>query len=548
MALFDGLMRSVAPVWSAKRAVARVQLAEIERYQTKLAGRPALRFEKDGAPAGPIAKIGRQMTAWYDAATRSYRTSGRRIGQTSADKESYYSLARLRDISRELVRNNAYAKRAVSAIANNVVGDGITASVQVPLKPDGTPTASMKALKASMQRLITAHLLTTDIDFDGRHNLYGQQNLAMRTMAESGEVLIVRYRPPARLRLKVPLQIRVMEPDYLNPWMDSLVLPESGNYVVQGIEYDQSGRRVAYHLFDQHPGSFVSYTWKSRRVPAEDVIHLYRVDRPGQSRGIPWGAPVFMRLWDLGDFTDAELMRQKIAACFAMFVVDNGGTTTLGAAANQGKTETGDAIDMLEPGTVQRLPPGTDVKFATPPTVQGFEHYLRATVREIGIGFDVPYEVISYDLSQVNFSSGRMGWLEFHRNITTWQGNIFIPHFCDGVAKWFLEVAEFVIPNAAACSITWTPPRREMIDPTKEIPAMRDAIRAGLLSLPEALRMLGYDPETVLTEIKESADLCDLLGIRLDSDGRFAVGSPMVPTSKDVKLPGDPQSGAGAGK
>ncbi|TBW33363.1 phage portal protein [Siculibacillus lacustris] len=521
------LGRSLAPEWTARRLTARIRVDALAAEMAATDRRQKMR--------GLVEAV-----AGYDGAARGHRTAGRRIASTSADRESWTSLTRLRDVHRELVRNNAYAARAVQVITSNVVGTGITVSI----------ADASKKVKSRLATLVTDHLETPAIDFDGRHNLYGLQALAMRTVVESGEALIVRYRRTSTAGLPLPFQVRVLEPDYLVPWIDgsrAIGKVGAGNFVSQGIEYDPEGRRVAYHLYKEHPGSlFAGFNQDWIRVPVDDVIHLYRVDRPGQSRGVPWGAPVIMTMWDLSDYEEAELMRQKIAACFAVFWIDSEGRTKLGSDPNAPPTDTGLPVDMLEPGLQQRLPPGVDVKFATPPVTQGFEAYTRANIRKLAIGYGVPYEALAGDLSQVNFSSGRMGWLEFQRGIGQWQWSMLIPHMCAGIGRWFLDAAEFRVPGATLARLKHTEPRREMIDPTKEIPAARDAIRSGLSSRSEELRRMGYDPEKVDAEIAEENARADGLKLLFDSDGRHPMGAPMTAVSKDTILPGDPKGNGNA--
>ena len=515
MSFIDRIFVAVAPKFAAERLAARMQYDIL-----------ASQVEKGKARRGDVRPY-----ASYDGATRGYRTEGRRIGTTSADREIWTSLTRLRNVHRELARNNAYAARAISVIASNVVGAGITISVK----------HTNKGKKEKLNDLVQKHLLTTDIDHDGRHNLYGLQNLVIRSIVQDGEVLIIRRRVKASRKLSVPFQVQVLEADYLVPWVnDGISLTEvaKDNTVIQGIEFNPEGRRVAYHLYKQHPGSL----WKlfgqaTVRIPAEDVIHVYRQDRPGQSRGVPWGAPVIMPLWDLGDYEDAELMRQKIAACFAVFWIDNTGNLKLASDDNVSRGADSMPADMLEPVMQQRLPPGSDVKFTTPPTTQGFPEYIRSMIRKIAIGYGVPYEALAGDLSQVNFSSGRMGWLEFQRTIAHWQQHMLIPHMCVGIANWFLDAAEFVVPGATGAVVNHTEPRREMIDPTKEIPAIRDGIRAGLISRPDALRSMGEDPESLDQENAEANERADKLGLKYDSDGRFPAGGGYSQPSKDEAAP-----------
>ncbi|TWD54536.1 lambda family phage portal protein [Agrobacterium vitis] len=519
--MVSALLRAVAPRFALKREIARQQLDQLSRQKKR----------RDGF----------DPRAGYDGATRGHRTAGRLIGSTSADREIWTSLSRLRDVHREQVRNNPYAGRAVQVIASNVVGGGVTMAVK----------HKTKNRQAVLEDLLKRHMLTTKIDFAGRHNLYGLQNLVVRTVVESGECLVVRRRAKASRKLPLAFQVEVLEPDYLVSYANEgvgVANVAAGNTVIQGIEYDADGQRVAYHLYKHHPGSLYRlFGAGTVRVPAEDVIHVYRQDRPGQSRGVPWGAPVIMTLWDLADYEDAELMRQKIAACFAVFWIDSNGTLKLGS---DGKPEAPEYnADMLEPGMQQRLPPGTDVKFSTPPTTAGYPDYLRSMIRKIAIGYGVPYEALAGDLSQVNFSSGRMGWLEFQRTITHWQSQMLIPHFCERVAEWFLDAADLVSPGiSGGASVSHTEPRREMIDPAKEIPGIRDAIRAGLMSRSSALREMGENPEEVDAEMAADNERADRLGLIYDSDGRKPMNGGQPAPANDDTPPDKQKDSSNAGK
>lgn len=462
-----------------------------------------------------------RATSLYDGAARTHRTAGKRISTSDANAEILYAASRLRDVSRDLGRNNPYAARAVAGIASNVVGSGIIPSV----------TGVSARRKKALQALIYEHLDTTAIDLEGRNTLYGLQSLAMRTVVESGEALIVRYRPKASLRLPVPLQVRVLEPDFLDQNRNGPMA--GGNVCFQGIEFDPEGRRAAYWLYPEHPHG-VGYRryGTSKRVPADDVIHVYRVDRPGQARGIPWAAPVVMTLWDLADYEDAELLRQKIAACFAVFWIDrDSGQPTFnpdGSVASSG----GAPVDMLEPGMITRIDGASDIKFATPPLTTGYADFQRCGVRRCAVGYGVPYDLISGDLSQENFSGGRRGWLEFQRSIDTWRGHMLIPHACVGIGRWFLEAATIPLNGPTGARLDWTPPRREMIKPSEDIAAARDAIRAGLSSRSEEQRKFGHDPEVLEAEIAEDNRRADLADLKFDSDGRFPANAPLTPPAE----------------
>src|SRR4030095_10586329 len=131
-----------------------------------------------------------------------------------------------------------------------------------------------------------------------------------------------------------------------------------------------------------------------------------------------------------------------------------------------------------------------------------------------------PYEDISGDFSQFNFSSGRMSRGAFYALVEELQWSILIPDFHDRVFGWFLEAARIEGYETAGVTMTWTTPRRPLVDPAREVPAVISAVRATLSSPQEPLRDPGYDPEAVLREWSPSAKLLDDMKLISDIDPR----------------------------
>lgn len=448
------------------------------------------------------ARLRMDMMRGYDGAKSGRRTASWSTQSSSANVNILRDGPKLRERSRDLSRNNGWAVRAKEVIVSNVVGAGIL----------GQPKHSTKRKDAAAKALWKEWAETTACDADGQHTFYGLQALAMRAIVESGEVLIrKRPRRPGD-GLPLPFQIQLLEPEHLDGSKD---VDLGGNRKISGgIEFDALGRRVAYWLYPVHPGESASgaSNLTSTRVPASDVAHAYRIDQPGQRRGVPWPAPVMIDLKDLGDYERAQLLKQKIAACFAAFVVE-----TEAPELAQDQTE---LIETIEPGAVEILPPGRDIRFASPPSNDGYEPYVRQLLHKVAAGYGITYEALTNDYSQVNFSSGRMGWTEFHRNIDIWRWQMIIPQICDPVWRWFYEAAGVIGTPLDGAEIVWTPPRREMIDPTKETDATKAAIRAGLKSWSEAVREQGEDPDAIAAELAEDIKRFDDLGLVLDSDPR----------------------------
>jgi lambda family phage portal protein len=268
---------------------------------------------------------------------------------------------------------------------------------------------------------------------------------------------------------------------------------------------------------------------------------VYRVDRAGQVRGVPWFAPVILRMRDFDELEGAQLVRTKIAACFAGFVQDIETPDT--AADAKAKV----LPDKIEPGAFEILPPGKTITFPNVPQVADGGHAVRV-LRSIAAGLGITYESLSGDLSGVNFSSGRMGWIEMQRNIEQWRWQMLIPRFSAPVYEWFALAAALVGTDLAGASMQHTPPRREMIDPTAEVAATIAAIRGGLQSLPEAVREQGLDFEDHVAAMKKSNEALDAAGLILDSDPRrvMKAGILQSPTAEALSPKAPPAEGASA--
>jgi lambda family phage portal protein len=446
-----------------------------------------------------IAKRALERARGYDGASQGRRLAGwSSVDQIPGAQPT--TLAILRQRARDLRRNNPYFARALAGIVGNTVSYGIKARV-----PDGA------------RALWSAWAETTACDADGRQDFYGLQALALQCIVESGEVFIRRrYRAPSE-GLPAAVQIQVLEPDFLDVAKTATL--ENGNRIVFGIEYNRRSQPEAYWFLPEHPASgIVSVQRRSFRVPALDVAHVFRLDRPGQTRGVPWVAPVLTRLRQLDDYEDATLEKARIAACFAAFVYVPG-EQDIPKLADPAAGDEADRSTMIEPGAVQYLPPGKDVKFAAPPSDSNHQSFTQTHLRAIASGLGVPYELLTGDLGQTSFSSARIGWLEFDRQIEAWRWTMLIPQLCARVHGWWADAVELgtgIRPGPA----TWSPPHRDMISPVEEVAGMQARIRAGLAPWSEVVREYGYDPDETLAEIAKYNREFDRHGIVLDTDPR----------------------------
>lgn len=475
----------------------------------------------------------RQAIMHYDAATVGQRASSWKASSTDADAAAGRR-DRMAYIARDMVRNTPFALRAQQVIANNAVGDGIIPKGIIP-KGENDPDG----LREILLNMIENTCDKTVISADGRQNLYGLQRLAMNTITDAGEVLVLREYVTDPRPGQFKLRLRVLEPDFLDTLRDGVL--SDGGSIHDGIEYNADGQRVAYHLFDQHPGTdwFKGIGWRSRsrRVPAQRVLHIYRQDRPGQNRGVSWFAPIALALQDLGDYQDAQIMRQKIAACFAAF---HKRSETLADGNNSEATSLGGS---LSPGLIQSIASDEEVTFSDPPDVAGYDTFTRTVLLSIAAGMGITYEALVGDLSNVNFSSARMGRMEMDRNVSSWQWLMLIPQMMHPIGDWLLEEWALMDPENARrikqCSLNWVPPYRILVDPAREIGALREAVRAGFASRQGVVRQLGSDPERLIEEQEADAKDAEQRGLVFDSDPAAVSqsGVTQTPPPADEKTP-----------
>jgi lambda family phage portal protein len=445
------------------------------------------------------------MVRHYEAAASGRRTQNWQRRSSDANTAAGGALGTLRAHSRDLTRNNAWARNGLRVITRNTVGWGILPKTVGMSRPD--------ELRAAWDRWAGS----TQCDAAGRLNFSGLEKLIVRSTVEGGEVLVRRrWRRPSD-GLAIPLQLQVLEPDYLDTARHGM-LGASGGPIIHGVEFDAIGRRVAYWLFDNHPGSDLLTTYTSRRIPASEILHVFDLERAGQERGVPWFAAAIVNLKDFDEFEDATLMRQKIAACFAAFVTDLDG----GGGATLGEPDSADPlIETLEPGMIQRLPLGKDVRFANPPTTTE-DGFSSRTLRRIAAAIGVTYEDLTGDYSQVNFSSARMSRMAHWGNVYDWQWNLLIPQFCDPAWAWAMEAAATagLVDQSEAPTAEWTPQPMPMTEPDREARANVVMIRSGQKTLSQVIREQGGDPDAQLEEYAADMAKLDEKGIWLDSDVR----------------------------
>jgi lambda family phage portal protein len=405
----------------------------------------------------------------------------------------------LRSRCRDAMRNNAHANAASDSFVANVIGTGIKPSSLIADNPD---------LREAVMNLWLEW--TDQCDADGLADFYGMQTIVARAIFEAGECFI-RFRP-RRMEdgYLVPLQIQLLESE-MCPFEKNEKAP-NGNFIMNGIELDFLGKRAAYWFFPVHPGDRPIEVGVNNmlpvRVPASEVLHIFRCTRPGQMRGVPLLTPALVRLFFLDQYDDAELERKRIAAMFAGFITTPAPEDVIPIDGIDGSAEQENVgLSGLEPGTMQTLLPGEDIKFSDPADVGGsYEAYQYRQQLAVFAALGIPYSICTSDLRRANYSSLRGSIVEYRRKLEQLQHNIFVFQMCAPIWRRWMDTAVlaeaidinetiYLADKSQFTRARWIPQRNDWVDPLKDRQAEKLAVDAGFKSRSDVIEAEGFDPE-----------------------------------------------------
>ena len=181
----------------------------------------------------------------------------------------------------------------------------------------------------------------------------------------------------------------------------------------------------------------------------------------------------------------------------------------------------GDPVEQMHPGLIAYLPPGKKVAINNPSLPSGFDAYQRVGLHEIAAGLGLSYEVLTGDLSQVNFSSIRLGLNEQNRMIRALREQVFVPLAMEPIWQWFCEAGQFagLLPlDADAFPCRWSSPRVESVDRKTDAEADLREMRNATRSRRDVIASYGQDPDAVDAEIAMDIENRRRFGIVSDGD------------------------------
>jgi lambda family phage portal protein len=457
----------------------------------------------------------------YAGAAVNRLTNGWVTTTNSADNDIKGSLKKLRNRSRQLVRDQDYCRNAIRVIVENVAGTGPRLQAQTRKQRGGKLD---QKINDQIERAWHKWGHASTCDVAGKLCFNDVVRNSVAAWAESGECFIRIIRGQKFGGGDVPIALQLLESDMVDE--DYTGKAPKDHEWRMGVLVDKWHRPKKFAFFARHPGDtlFVGVPANEKKhifVDAKDVIHLAKFDRPGQTRGVPWMASAIQRMHHLEGYEQAEIVRARASSCLTAWI-----------SSPEGDLEGDDVVDDqrvfdMEPGAIRYLGNGQQVHVPDLNAPDGqFEPFVRAMLRALAASIGISYSTLSRDSSQSNYSSSRLDLLQDQESFKALQyqlkevllDRIFQEWLEIAVLSGALNLPNYQIEPQRYQMVRWMFKGHMWIDPQKETMSNKIAVESGFKLQSQVLSEQGMDLEEFLTARKNEIDMAEQLGLSFTTE------------------------------
>lgn len=447
------------------------------------------------------------------------------------------NLPTLRARSRSLVTSAPLATSAIRTNRTNIVGSGIRPAPKIDFDRLNLSEGEAQRWQKNTQREFNVWAESKHSDLRKLNNFYENQQLILMNQLVNGDACCIftyadkkdnRFMP-YDLRLNIIESDRICTPGTTTNVNLFYKDPTTHNRVYNGVEIDDKGAVVAYHICSAYPNSNLNIKKEWVRVKAygeetglENVLMIFDSERAEQYRGVPYLAPVIESLKQLTRYTEAELMSAVVSSFFTAFVkteADTGENPFTGMIPEEDSVSNSQTHYEMGPGAINVLNPGESVEFGDPKHPNGnFDMFVLSMAKYTGAALEIPVELLTKSFT-ASYSASRAALLEswkMFRMRRQWLVN----DFCQPVYERFLMEAvasgRIVAPGffyspvirKAWSACQWNGPAPGMIDPVKELQAAKLKIDLGVSSREkEAIEINGTEFNDNIRQLGKEAEL-----------------------------------------
>ena len=440
----------------------------------------------------------RAVIAAYEAAKPDRTRTGKK-DNSSADRLTQKAGDGLHGFARHLEQNNDFCYSILLTKTNNVIGaTGITVE-PMPLRKDGTiHTEFKKTLLRGWEKW------SKNPDVTRAGSYADCERLAYWAKQRDGECfvqLLVGTMPTLQHGWQIPLSIELIERAHLPVWNSD------NNRIQQSIERNAWGKAVNYYVLKEHPeGISFGFGLEYRAIPAERMLHLKRVTRFRQSRGVPVFAQIIKSLEWIGSYLRSEAIAALTASMFAVVIKKGDGGMFGEGGETRGKRtiplDSGMVIDDLAPGESLDVVNSNRPNSASTPFIDLVTKFMCGAV-----GVNWSNVTNNYDGTYISKRAER---IDSQKNYEA-DANEFIGEMTRPIYEKHIEMGilagVYTIPNdldiESLYDAGYFSPAMPELDPGKDSRASETYISSGVKSTPQLIREKGGNPEKVLEEEAE---------------------------------------------
>ena len=467
----------------------------------------------------------------YDAGNYDRLNAGWIAYNQSAEQTDRYSRDTIRARARDLERNSDMANSIIGAYCRNVVGHGWTLRART----------NNEALNRQIQETWKEWCKHKNCDVTETQSFNQMLRMAERRKKVDGGILFKKCYTNGGI---LPFKLQMVEVDELDT---GRVSPKNEKCcVIGGIELNTHNKPVGYWIKQYNIDGFGQMD--SVYVPAKDIICYFTKNRPSQIREMSDLATTITRIRDANEFMTAVSVKERIAACLAVFIKKIIPTTGNFARGMNVMADSRERIDYegkkISPGMIKELNAGDEIQVVNP-TGQATDaaSYIKLQQRLIGAGQGLSYEATSRDMSQSNYSSARQGIIEdgqtYIEDIETLQevvmDEVYETFIISGVISGLFNISDFWDNKQKFFKHEWVATPKKWIDPIKEATATKIALQTGQKTYQQIAAENGKDWKEQIDETIAVLEYARKKGLEMGGVIFDRTGTEIIPTDDKTK-------------
>jgi len=409
----------------------------------------------------------------YRAAHANNRS---RIHGPADDQLTHWELEQLRELSREMERDNVIVSAAFDRMEDLVIGDGYNLQVQAGKTKWGQQVEQRWADWWGEEADHTRRFVGSDLD-----------RIIFRSAMRDGDVFIHERNSDGEILLVEGHRVKSNIGGDRTEWVD-------------GIRTTKSGRAVSYQVYNDDDQ-------KPVYISAKKMLHVARRERISQTRGLPILASSATTFDDIDSYIEACIVGSRTSVAHAIAITKEADPNDSEAASTKDRA--------IEAGGIIELQPGEDIRnVGSTLQMAEFGPFMTKMMRLAGLKLGLSLEILSLDFSETNFSSARAS-IQLVRRAMNRHHSFLLNYVYRPLLKW--KVDGWIADGSLKAPRTrWTvtslPPKELQVDPLKE--AMANQVLAKTFSTnKDVTQGYGREHDDVLAqrfnEIKNAIEIAD---------------------------------------